>query len=78
MLEQADLLLRQEPRYAPLADRVAGCIYDSAPCYLHPLAGAAAMGQGRSPPVRALATALFLLLALVGMLTSPRRPQRFW
>ncbi len=78
MLEQVDQLLRREPRYAPLAGRMAGCIYDSAPCYLHPLVGAAAMGQGRSLPVRALATALFLLLALVGLLTSPRRPQRFW
>lgn len=78
MLEHVDQLLQQEPRYAPLASRVAGCIFDSAPCYLHPLVGAAAMGQGRGLPARALATALFLLLALVGMLASPLRPQRFW
>ncbi|KAL4451872.1 hypothetical protein ABPG75_007534 [Micractinium tetrahymenae] len=78
VLEQVDQLLRRGPGYAPLAARVAGCILDSAPCYMHPLVGAAAMGQGRSLLMRVLATALFFLLALVGLITSPLRPQRFW
>lgn len=79
-MEQVDALLHGSPApaHARLAAHVAGCIFDSAPCYMHPTTGATALGTGLSPPLRALATALFYLIMLLIYFVSPRRPQQYW
>lgn len=77
-LEQMDHLIRSDPRFASLADRAAGVVFDSAPCYLHALVGARALGEGRGPLLRALAFLLFLLVVAIMRVLSPGRPQAYW
>lgn len=73
-------LLHPRPpcRQAHLRERVAGVIFDSAPCYMHGTVGAQALGEGRPLPLRALLAAVFLLVMALMLLTDPRAPQRFW
>ena len=77
-LEQIELLVQGDPRYKQYRSRIAGVMFDSAPCYMHATVGAAAAGQGRSPLVRLLAAALFYLSVVILFFVAPRQPQRFW
>lgn len=74
MLEQVDLLVRQDPRYRQLGGRTAGVVFDSAPCFMAWGVGAAALGHGLAWPLRALAALLFLAVSLL----MPHRPAQFW
>ncbi|KAF6260960.1 hypothetical protein COO60DRAFT_1682550 [Scenedesmus sp. NREL 46B-D3] len=76
-LEQIDVLLQQQ-RFQHLRSRITGVIFDSAPCYMHPLTGAAAISIGRSLPVRLLAALLFFGLVLLGCFVAPLRPWQYW
>uniref|UniRef100_A0A383WCI3 Transmembrane protein 53 n=1 Tax=Tetradesmus obliquus TaxID=3088 RepID=A0A383WCI3_TETOB len=76
-LEQVDALLQQQ-RFSHLSSRIAGVIFDSAPCYMHPTTGAEAIGIGCNLPVRVLAWLLFYALVLLGCFVAPLRPWQYW
>ena len=78
VLEQLQGLLQHDKQYQQYSSRVAGVVYDSAPCYMHLTAGATAIGHGRSLLVRMAAAALFFLSAALMSLVAPLRPRRFW
>lgn len=61
MVEQIDQLVRDDPKYRPLASRIAGLAFDSAPCYMSLRVGATAIGHGMPLPLRILAALLFFL-----------------
>lgn len=78
MVEQLDCLLASEPRYSQMREQFRGCVFDSAPCYMSPLVGAAAIGHGMPAPLRLLAALAFLLSMLLMMPFAPRRPWAYW
>lgn len=61
VVEQIDQLVRDEPRHRPFASRIAGLVFDSAPCYMSLRVGATAIGYGMPWPLRVLAALLFFL-----------------
>lgn len=65
-------------QYRHLAPRIAGTMFDSAPCYMHHRAGSIAIGAGRSLPIRILASLVFYLGVAIMLMISPFRTSTYW
>lgn len=78
LLEQVDRLVHDTKQYRHLAPRIAGTMFDSAPCYMHHRAGSIAIGAGRSLPIRILASLVFYLGVAIMLMISPFRTSTYW
>jgi hypothetical protein len=87
IIEQiAQLAARGSPEHAHLRRSILGCVFDSAPAYLHPglaeQVEAQVLGDsgegGRSGLARAAKGAALRVMAAVGPLVTGNRAQQFW